>query len=273
MHQKTIAIYCFLDDFLKATGHQEDCRNRISDAEGMTAALLSTLYFYGNQTTALLYMHQHQGVYWIDKSQFNRRLRRLQTQLWAIFRALGQTLKELNTTCRYLLDSFPVAICDNIRIGRCRLLQDEAYRGCSASKRRYFYGFRVQVITTAEGIPVDFYMYAGAFVDATILQVMPLELPEGSLLYADSGYVNDEIEDLLAECDQIQFLTARRSNSKRQDEPAVAFLKKYYRRRIETVFSQIKARFPAKIHAVTVQGFLLKLSLFIMAFTFDLLTT
>lgn len=271
MHQKTIAIYCFLDDFLKATGHQEDCRNRISDAEVMTAALLSTLYFYGNQTTAMLYMHQHQSVYWIDKSQFNRRLRRqlIVGDLSSLRTDPKRTQYDLPLPARLV----PVAICDNIRIARCRLLQNEAYRGYSASKRRYFYGFRVQVITTADGIAVDFYLYASAFVDATIRQVMPIELPKGSIIYADSGYLNYEIEDLMAECDQIQFLTAPRSNSKRQDEPSVAFLKKHYRRRIETVFAQIKARFPAKIHAVTAQGFLLKLSLFIMAFTLDQLTT
>lgn len=273
MHQKAIAIYCFLDDFLKATGHQEDIRCQISDAEIMTIALLAAMFFYGNQTTAMQYMYQHQGTYELDKSQFNRRLARLQAQLWAIFRAVGQTLKELNTTSRYLLDSFPVAVCDNIRIKTCQLVKGESYRGYSANKRRYFYGFRVQVITTAQGLPVDFYIYAGAFVDATAIQVMPIELPQGSELYTDSGYLNYELEDLLAECDQVQLRTIRRSNSKRQDEPALAFLKKQYRRRIETTFSQIKAHFPAKIHAVTAQGFLLKLSLFIMAFTFDQLTT
>ena len=47
------------------------------------------------------------------------------------------------------------------------------------------------------------------------------------------------------------------------------FLKKYYRKRIETTFSEITAHFPAKIHAVTPQGFLLKIILFIFAFTFN----
>jgi hypothetical protein len=34
-----------------------------------------------------------------------------------------------------------VAVCDNIRILRCRLLKGEGYRGYCASKRRYFYSF------------------------------------------------------------------------------------------------------------------------------------
>jgi hypothetical protein len=38
---------------------------------------------------------------------------------------------------------------------------------------------------------------------------------------------------------------------------------------IETVFSGITTRFPNSIHAVTMDGFLLKVSTFIVAFTFE----
>jgi hypothetical protein len=38
----------------------------------------------------------------------------------------------------YMLDSFPVAICDNIRICQSRLVCSEDYRGYIASKKRFF---------------------------------------------------------------------------------------------------------------------------------------
>jgi hypothetical protein len=41
------------------------------------------------------------------------------------------------------------------------------------------------------------------------------------------------------------------------------------RKRIETVFSQITAMFPEHIHAVTLDGFLLKVSMFVIAFALD----
>ena len=41
------------------------------------------------------------------------------------------------------------------------------------------------------------------------------------------------------------------------------------RKRIETTFSEITAFFPRHIHAVTPQGFILKVVLFIFAYTFD----
>lgn len=56
---------------------------------------------------------------------------------------------------------------------------------------------------------------------------------------------------------------ARKRNSTRPDSPALAYIKQVTRHPIETVFSQITLRFPKSIHAVTLDGFLLKLVTFI----------
>jgi hypothetical protein len=186
-----------------------------------------------------------------------------------LFTALGQILKQLNTGCRYLIDSFPVAVCDNIRISRSHLLKGEAYRGKNVSKRRYFYGFKVQVITTEAGLPIQFYIHAGSFADITAFKAMPVDLPGNSQLYADNAYNCYELEDLFSECEQVQLQVCRKANATRKDEPYLAFLKNYYRKRIETTFSGITNFFPKKIHAVTAQGFILKIMLFIFAYTID----
>lgn len=166
-----------------------------------------------------------------------------------------------------MIDSFPVAVCRNIRINRCRLLNDEAYRGYNASKREYFYGFKVEVIVTADGLPASYFIVAGSVHDGKALQAMHLDLPPQSSLYGDSAYTNYEIEDLLLECEQVSLLTQRKSNSKRKDSPAMGFIKTVMRKRIETTFSQIEAAFPRAIHAVAPQGFLLKILLFLFAYT------
>jgi hypothetical protein len=49
-------------------------------------------------------------------------------------------------------------------------------------------------------------------------------------------------------------------------------MKEQMRKRIETTFSEIKALFLRTIHAVTFSGFLIKLTLFLLAFTFDKLS-
>lgn len=270
MTEQTIAIYCFIDDFFITTGRKADVHCKLSDAEILTTALLAARYFHGNLCSACNYMQQHHGVRMIDKSGFTRRLHGLRQQLLALFLALSDTIKQLNTSCQYLIDSFPVAVCDNIRIPRCRLLQHESYRGKNASKRRYFYGFKVQVITTAQGLPVQFYIHAGSFADITALQALSVNLPKQSELYADSAYTSYELEDLFWECDQVKLLVCRKSNATRKDEPWQAFLKNHFRKRIETTFSGISNCFPKKIHAVTPQGFILKIILFIFAYTLNL---
>ena len=79
----------------------------------------------------------------IDESGFNQRLHRFQTKLIAVFRALGASLKDLNTSGRYVIDSFPVAVCQNCRIPVCKLLRGKAYHGYNEAKKEYFYGFKV----------------------------------------------------------------------------------------------------------------------------------
>ena len=78
MQEQTIAIYCFIDDFLLTIGRKNDIHCKISDAEILTTALLAARYFYGNLCSACAYMREHHGVKMIDKSGFTRRLHSLQ---------------------------------------------------------------------------------------------------------------------------------------------------------------------------------------------------
>lgn len=269
MTDKTIAIYCFLDDLFKVMGLKTDAHCKLNDAEVATTAIMAALSFYGNQAAACGYMQRHYGMKMIDKSGFNRRLRRLEAALVAVFQALGTTFKELNTTSRYLIDSFPVAVCRNCRIPVCKLLKGKAYHGYNEAKKEYYYGFKIQLITTADNQPVDYFITAGSFHDCTALQAMQINLPAGSELYGDSGYTDYEQEDLYAECDQIYLKIHRKKNSLRPDAAWDVFLKKHFRKPVENVFSQITNLFPRKIHAVTAQGFLLKLFLFLLAFSIN----
>lgn len=57
----------------------------------------------------------------------------------------------MNFQTTYSIDSFPVTICHNIRIANFRIVKGEEYRGKYASKRVYFYGFKVHMIVTLAG--------------------------------------------------------------------------------------------------------------------------
>ncbi len=82
--------------------------------------------------------------------------------------------------------SFPVAVCKNIRISRSKLIKGKEFRGYNASKREFFYGFKVHVVTTGDGIPVEFMVTAGTVHDNTTFQGMDINLPQNSDLYGDA---------------------------------------------------------------------------------------
>lgn len=111
------------------------------------------------------------------------------------FDYLGQILKSLNSSNEYLLDSLPVSICDNIRISRSKLVNSEDYRGYIASKKRYFYGIRVQLISTADGIRMEFVFLPGEANDTRGLNALPFNLPSNSIVYCDAGYTDYWAED------------------------------------------------------------------------------
>ncbi len=63
-----------------------------------------------------------------------------------LFHQVGMVLKEISDSTEYLLDSFPVPICDNIRIFNVKIIQSAQYKGYIASKKRYFYFLLSSVI-------------------------------------------------------------------------------------------------------------------------------
>jgi hypothetical protein len=97
------------------------------------------------------------------------------------------------------------------------------------------------------------------------LKYYTYELPDGSMIYADKAYNDYEIEDLLKEVDHIQLLPMRKKNSKRALSPSISFVQSYHRKRVETAGSLIAQLLPKSIHAVTSQGFELKVALFVIA--------
>jgi hypothetical protein len=270
MIDKTIAIYSFLDDILKAIKHTEPDNRKASDAEIITTALLAAKYFGGNIESAISFV-KSTGLMpgMLGKSRFNRRIHALFELLTDLFLYIGEAVKALNISSEYSIDSFPAPVCENIRIKRSRIIKGEEFRGYKASMRKYFYGFTIQVIATVDGTPVEFIIHPGSWHDIDGMKNMHVNLPEKSKLFGDSAYTDYSYEDDIFDAENIKMMIDRKSNSKRPHEPWENFLIETSRKRIETTFSQITAMFPKRIHAVTLSGFILKLVLFILIFTLN----
>jgi hypothetical protein len=243
-------------------------------------ALVAATYYGGRIERARLYLKQHGYVpRTLGKSRLNRRLHAIPEEVWqALFSVLSGSFRAPNEAREYIVDSFPVPVCDNIRIKRCKLYpktEGDEFRGYVASKRRYFYGLRVHLLVyllvyllvTATGEPVEFCLAPGAESDLPPFREFSLDLGEGAVIYADKLYNDYGYEDLLKEVG-IEFAPLRKKNSKRPRPGWEEYYNRVVRKRVETTISGITALFPKSIHAVTPRGYELKVFCFVLAFAF-----
>lgn len=121
LQDKVIAIYCLMDDLLKEMDHKEHNNRRFPDSQVLSTALVSALYFRGNQSLALAYMRSHIFEDVLQKSGFTKRLHRLGETLMFIPLQIGRVFKYISCEMEYIIDSFTVKVCHNIRISRCKL--------------------------------------------------------------------------------------------------------------------------------------------------------
>ena len=67
---------------------------------------------------------------------------------------------------------------------------------CPASMGNYFYGVKVQLLTTKDGIPLAFHFTLGKTADAKALGKMIDNLPAESSIYGNSAYLDYGLEDI-----------------------------------------------------------------------------
>jgi hypothetical protein len=207
----------------------------------------------------------------LSASRFNRRLHRIKPLFLTLFATLGEAFKQMNGESVYVIDTFPIVACDNCRIRRSRRYRGEAYRGYQASKKRYFYGLKLHLLVTAQAEPVEFFLTPGSCGDVEGLEWFDFDLPEQSRIIGDKAYNDYELEDVLAEA-ALQLLPLRKRNSKRPVPPWMHYLQAHYRKAVETAGSLLERLMPKSIHAVTPQGFELKVVLFVLALSFNQFT-
>jgi len=199
MDTQIIVVFCLCADKLKSLHHYEDRQCQMSDAEVMTTAIVAMLYFKGNFSLASGYLFEQSHIpKMLGKSRFNRRLHRIAELFLTLFLRLGETWKKLNEKSVYVIDSYPIAVCDNYR-QRSKIYHGEAFRGYMASQKRYFYGLRIHILVTEQGEPVKSFLEPGAFSDTRALGLYNFDVPEQSWITGDKAYNDYAIEDMLRE--------------------------------------------------------------------------
>lgn len=179
--------FVLIDDLLTMMGHQDDSRARISVSEIMTVAVIAAKYFHNHHERALSLMQRLGYIPKLSISRFNRRLHDLLTAFWQVMELLGDLLARSTV---YIIDTMPMPVCKRVRAPRCKKVQGKAYYGYCASKHEYYFGWQLHLVCDANGVPFRFQILPACWDELVPVQELLADLPEGSLIIADKGYIS-----------------------------------------------------------------------------------
>jgi IS5 family transposase len=168
----------------------------------------------------------------------------------------------------FIIDSMPLPVCKRVRARRCKKVRGQAYCGYCAAKREKFFGWRLHLICTADGIPVSFDLLPASEHDLTPIHELTVNLPAGAAVFADKGYISADDARAIFETTGVRLVAICRQNMT-PNTWANDFDLRRYRKRIETVYAQMETMGIQRLHVRTNPGFDLKAwaSLLALAFT------
>jgi len=242
-------VFCLVDDELTALNLPK-FRSRgpaptLTDAEVITIELVGE--FWGLDADRNLFRHfrayhtaEFPNLATVHRTTFARQA----ANLWAIKRTIHRRLAEWLCAGHrvWLIDSFPVPVCQFARATFCVRFGGEADYGYDHCVKRTFFGFRVHLRTSRAGIIQDFEIAPARASDKAVLP--ELAGPSGTIGIGDRGYYSPELVAQLAEVG-VKFLTPYMHKSKEPD-PARAARLSAVRYRLETVNGQLADRYHAK---------------------------
>ena len=157
----------------------------------------------------------------------------------------------------FVVDSMPLEVCKISRSARSKICKDVDYampnKGFCASQNLHFYGYKLHAVCSIGGVFQSFDLSPASVHDIHYLRDIKLQLSD-CVLIGDKGYLSQTIQlDLFNEVN-IQLETPKRKNQK-DYKPQFYPLKKY-RKRIETLFSQLCDQFMIRRnYAKSFEGF------------------
>jgi hypothetical protein len=246
--EQLAVLYVTIADFFDKHPKMQNWREsnnkpKFTDAEVLTLAMMQSYFRTPTlKRTFELVLANDKGAFpkVCSYKQWIARVNQLSRQIGALIREVAQEHSE--GWQFYLLDSEPVPVCHPVRNGRALLLRDEgAYFG--KTKKGWFFGFKLHIIVTADGLIINSIFTPGNFDDRDAAAALIEAVAEGSLCLADRGYHRPELQEDLFEEDSVLLITRLDAGGDKQA------LLCSVRERVETVFSQLWQRFNTQVYS------------------------
>ena len=263
-----ISLYVLVDDLLPAR-RRFGRPPRISDSELICLAIAQVLLDCPNERRFLRLARQRLGhlfPYIPGQSGFNKRLRALAPQLVEAVTLLARLSPSFCDRFR-LLDSTPVPCAASRETVRRSALAGIGGYGYCRSHSRWFWGFRLYLVCSPDGLPVGFEL-APANAPERVVAAEPLErvLEPGQIVIADKGFAGRDFEQ------HVRSLGATLLRPDRKNEPPRFGSLGRIRQWIESTFDTLKDQLSLERHAGrTLTGLISRIARRLLALTAILL--
>jgi len=242
------ALYVEIDDLIeRPLGRGR--RPLLTHAELICLAVMQVLLCYPSERHWLRYAHKHlRGMfpYIPDQDGYNRRMRKAGPLLARVMRHLATRTPSWWDQLR-LIDSTPLpCAASRETVKRSELAGDAGYGYC-ASHSRYFWGFRLYLVCTPEGMPVIWGLATPKLgereVMAALLEADHHLVRAGQVLLGDKGFAGKDFEAFIT--DQ---LGAHFVRPDRKGEPVRYGKLGRVRQWVEAVFDTLKGQLDLEAH-------------------------
>jgi Transposase DDE domain len=246
-----LVLFCLIDDELQALRlgrlRRRGPAPTLSDSEVITIELAGealgrdcdrdVFRFFRRYHTA-----EFPALAWVHRTTFARQAANLFRVKQLIHSRLAERLACGDPV--WLADSLPVHACQFARATFCRRFRGQADYGYDHLIKRTFYGFRLHLRTTREGLILAYELAPARAADAALLA--ELAPPEGSTGIADRGYGGAPLRQQMADAGVRLLAPPRRKKDDKPGDRARAARLASVRYRVETANGQLAGRYNMK---------------------------
>lgn len=241
---------------------------KLSDSEIITISICGELMGIDSENAWYSFIkrnYRHLFPKLCSRSRFNR-TRRALLSTTELLRQKLLSVFSIPCSSYFVIDSFPLPVCKFGRAHFCHSFRGyNATYGKCASKKETYFGYKVHALITLEGFITDFEITPASTDDREGLRDIMSSYSNITVL-GDKGYVGKNLTEEMKK-QNIRLLSLKRANSKENFPKSVRQLIFRFRRRVETVFSQLCEQLKAeKVLAKSFQGLCTRLENKILAY-------
>lgn len=248
-----LLVYTIIDDlykqFVPASVSQRRNVNtaKMSDSEIITLSICGELVGTDSENAWYSFVkrnYRHLFPKLCSRTRFNRTRRALLQVTELLRQKLIQSFP-IPSSRYFVIDSFPLPVC---RFGRARFCHsfraDGANYGRCPSKKETYFGFKVHALITLEGYITAFEITPASVDDREGLRDLA-ENQFGLVILGDKGYTWEDLYDDMRK-KGICLMSLKPSNYKKNWPREIRQLIFRFRRRVETVFSELSEQLNAE---------------------------